>query len=27
VAPELVAELGEPWGGVWRLLSSAHGET
>lgn len=26
VAPELVAELGEPWGGVWRLLSSAHGE-
>ena len=26
MAPELVAELGEPWGGVWRLLSSAHGE-
>jgi len=26
VAPELVAELGEPWGGVWRLLSGAHGE-
>jgi transposase len=26
VAPELVAELGEPWGGVWRLLSSVHGE-
>jgi hypothetical protein len=26
VAPELVAELGEPWGGVWQLLSSAHGE-
>lgn len=26
VAPELVAELGEPWGRVWRLLSDAHGE-
>jgi transposase len=26
VAPELVAELGEPWGAVWRLLSAAHGE-
>jgi hypothetical protein len=22
----LVAELGEPWGAVWRLLSAAHGE-
>lgn len=26
VAPELVPELGEPWGAVWRLLSAAHGE-
>jgi hypothetical protein len=26
VPPELVATLGEPWGGVWRLLSSARGE-
>ena len=26
VASELVAELGEPWGAVWRLLSAAHGE-
>jgi|SRR6516165_4914099 transposase len=26
VAPELTAELGEPWGRVWRLLSDAHGE-
>ena len=26
MAPELVAELGEPWGGVWQLLSGAHGE-
>ena len=26
VAPELVAELGEPWGAVWRLLSATHGE-
>jgi transposase len=26
VAPELVAELGEPWVAVWRLLSATHGE-
>ena len=26
VAPELVAELGEPWGAMWSLLSAAHGE-
>jgi hypothetical protein len=26
VAPELVAELGEPWSGVWQLLCGAHGE-
>jgi transposase len=26
VAPELVAELGEPWGTVWQLLGTAHGE-
>lgn len=26
VAPELVAELGEPWGTVWQLLGAAHGE-
>lgn len=26
IAPELTAELGEPWGQVWRLLSAAHGE-
>ena len=26
VAPELVAELGEPWSGVWQRLCGAHGE-
>jgi hypothetical protein len=26
VAPELVAELGGPWGTVWRLLGAAHRE-
>jgi hypothetical protein len=26
VAPELVAELGEPWGTVWQLLGTVHGE-
>jgi transposase len=26
VAPELIAELGEPWGRVWQLLGAAHGE-
>jgi hypothetical protein len=26
VAPELIAELGEPWGTVWQLLGAAHGE-
>jgi hypothetical protein len=26
VAPELVVELGEPWGAMWSLLSAAHGE-
>lgn len=25
VAPELVAELGEPYGGLWRLLERTHG--
>jgi hypothetical protein len=26
VAPELTAELGEPWSRVWQLLTDAHGE-
>ena len=26
VAPELVAELGEPYGRLWRLLAGTHGE-
>ena len=26
VAPELIAELGAPWGGLWQLLCGAHGE-
>jgi len=26
VAPELIAELGAPWSGLWQLLSRAHGE-
>jgi transposase len=26
VAPELIAELGAPWSGLWDLLSAAHGE-
>lgn len=26
VAPELIAELGAPWNGLWELLSRAHGE-
>lgn len=26
VAPELIAELGPPWGGLWELLRGAHGE-
>jgi transposase len=26
VAPELIAELGAPWGGLWELLTKAHGE-
>ena len=26
VAPELIAELGAPWGGLWELLRGAHGE-
>jgi transposase len=26
VAPELIAELGEPYGGLWKLLVSCHGE-
>ena len=26
VAPELLAELGEPWGKLWRLLADTHGE-
>jgi transposase len=26
VAPELVAELGQPWDRVWRLLVATHGE-
>ncbi len=26
VAPELIAELGSPWSGLWELLTEAHGE-
>ncbi len=26
VAPELLAELGEPWSSLWRLLDAAHGQ-
>jgi len=26
VAPELIAELGAPWSGLWGLLCGAHGE-
>jgi transposase len=26
VAPELLAELGEPWGKLWQLLADTHGE-
>ncbi len=26
VAPELIAELGAPWSGLWDLLTAAHGE-
>jgi hypothetical protein len=26
VAPELIAELGAPWSGLWRLLCGTHGE-
>jgi hypothetical protein len=26
VAPELVAELGEPWGRLWALLVATHGD-
>jgi len=26
VAPELIAELGAPWTGLWELLTEAHGE-
>jgi hypothetical protein len=26
VAPELIAELGAPWSGLWELLTRAHGE-
>ena len=26
VAPELLAELGEPWNGLWQLLAAAHGQ-
>jgi hypothetical protein len=26
VAPELIAELGAPWGGLWGLLCGTHGE-
>ena len=26
VAPELIAELGPPWNGLWELLTGAHGE-
>lgn len=26
VAPELLAELGEPWGRLWHLLAATHGQ-
>ena len=26
IAPELVAELGEPWGSLWQLLAATHGQ-
>jgi hypothetical protein len=26
VAPELLAEPGEPWGKLWQLLADTHGE-
>lgn len=26
VAPELLAELGEPWGTLWQLLAATHGQ-
>ena len=26
VAPELLAELGEPWNRLWQLLAATHGE-
>ena len=26
IAPELLAELGEPWGSLWQLLAAAHGQ-
>jgi transposase len=26
VAPELLAELGEPWGRLWQLLAATHGQ-
>jgi transposase len=26
IAPELIAELGAPWNGLWELLTAAHGE-
>jgi transposase len=26
VAPELLAELGEPWGSLWQLLAASHGQ-
>jgi hypothetical protein len=26
IAPELLAELGEPWGGLWQLLAATHGQ-
>jgi hypothetical protein len=26
IAPELLAELGEPWGSLWQLLATTHGQ-
>ena len=26
IAPELLAELGEPWGNLWQLLAATHGQ-
>ena len=26
IAPELLAELGEPWGSLWQLLAATHGQ-